>query len=170
MNKEYIENTSFLYPIEQAIEDTSFVLDRNKVLNCPKNDAYKGIVLKISMKDIQNELSQSSVPNNKSLSLWVAEVRIKKALVSGANVIFESFKMSAAEQDAIEKFIKTIDIDGIQVRTMRENISQSEPVQKRKSIEEQILQAKGQMQKTSVIAKKTAAQEISKVIDSGTMH
>ena len=75
--------------------------------------------------------------------------------------------MSAAEQDDIEKFIKTIDLDGIQVRAMRENISQSEPVQKRKSVEEQILQAKGQMQKTSVIAEKAAAQEISKVIDSG---
>ncbi len=170
LDKEYIENTGFLYPIEQAIEDTSFILDRNKVLSCPKNDAYKGTVLKISMKDIQNELSQSRVPNNKSLSLWVAEVRIKKALVSGANVIFESFGMSAAEQDAIKNFIKTIGVDGIQLRVTQETFSQSEPVQKRKSIEEQILQAKGEMHKTSVIAEKVAAQEISKAIDDETMH
>ena len=122
-----------LYSVKQAYKETSFVYSLNSLLqNCEKQSGYQDKTVMISANGIRKELQDKGLPVQDSTTFLTAKMRIKTALISGADVIYDAANMSYDARKDIVELAKAAGITNLQLYVMpvpevshREDIDES---------------------------------------------
>lgn len=91
INKKVIRDSKNLYTIDDYLEDATLVFNKTNVLNkCKGKDGYNNSIVVISLNDIRKEVSEQKLDIHDNNIFLIAEIRMKTALLSGADVIFDA--------------------------------------------------------------------------------
>ena len=81
--------SSNLYSVEQALQDTAMIMDREKVMVSFQPGYQKHAYTQISANDIRKELNERGITDN-NLVFFIADIRIKQALQNGISVLYDA--------------------------------------------------------------------------------
>ena len=90
-----IADSKKMYPANKLLSKMGFILDKKNVMaHISPVDGYKNTVIRLSLDDIQQELSKESLHFSDDLCNLLADVRMKTAFISGASVILDAAGLS----------------------------------------------------------------------------
>ncbi len=86
--QKYIPSSD-LYSLKQALQDTTMIMDREKVEASLLPGCQKDAYTQVSANDIRKELNERGIADN-NLVFFIADIRIKQALQNGISVLYDA--------------------------------------------------------------------------------
>lgn len=112
-----------LYSVDQANKETSFVYNIDHLLhNCDNHPECQNGVVFVSANDIRKELENTNLMVHDTTTFLTVKMRIKTALISGADVIYDASNMSQDARRDIVHLAKSAGITNLQLYIMPTNI------------------------------------------------
>ena len=115
--KTYI-NSNELYSVASAIMDSSFIIDKEQILNDNQPNKNSNTVTLVSISDIRTEISQHGEKPVNDLAFLIAEIRIAKALQMGADVIYDASNITVREREKYINIAKQYNINDLKLYVM----------------------------------------------------
>lgn len=108
-----------LYSVEHALAATRFIYDTRKLLNgCRKQpDCENGITL-ISIDAIRQEIQNADFTARDNIVFLIAKMRIKTALLSGSDVIYDAPNINPEARKEMIEAAKSADVSNLQLYIM----------------------------------------------------
>ena len=111
-------NSDYLYSVADAIKDSSFILDKEKILNEHQFEKNKNAVTLISANHIRNEITRYGATPDNNLTFLIAEIRISKAMQMGADVIYDVSNITVREREKYINIAKKYHIQKLELYVM----------------------------------------------------
>lgn len=111
-------DSDYLYSVADAIKDSSFILDKEKILNEHQFEKNKNAVTLVSANHIRNEITKYGTTPDNSLTFLIAEIRISKALQMGADVIYDASNITVREREKYIDIAKKYNIQKLELYVM----------------------------------------------------
>lgn len=105
-----------LYSAERAVMETRFIYDPSALLNeCKKQPGYENGIVLISANAIRKEFQDSHFSVRDNTVFLTAKMRIKTALISGADVIYDASNISIEARKEIAEIAMAAGVTNLQL-------------------------------------------------------
>lgn len=108
-----------LYSVEHAIAATRFIYDPKKLLNkCRKQADCENGITYISIDEIRQELQNIDFTARDNITFFIAKMRMKAALLSGSDVIYDASNINPADRKELIELAKSAGVNNLQLHIM----------------------------------------------------
>lgn len=112
-------DSPILYSVERAIKETSFIYDANSLLQgCEKQNGFQNGITVISANAIRKELQDFGYTARDNITFLIAKMRMKTALMSGADVVFEASNITREARKELLEIAKSTGTTNLQLYIM----------------------------------------------------
>ena len=108
-----------LYSVDDYLADSTLIFNKKNVLNkCHAFSEYANSTVVVSLNAIRKEVAEQKLEIHDNSIYFIAEMRIKNALLSGANVIFDAANLNKESRENLVLLAKSANTKNIELHVL----------------------------------------------------